>query len=103
MWGIVCVRVKIFVPSVCVPACIRARAHTHTHNAHTQQVYLNEDSSEDLKTKAKRAMKSVIQKCIHLEALEPLLSGMSLCTHTHTHTHTHRQRKHAGSQARTRT
>jgi len=37
-------------------------------------VYLNEDSSEDLKTKAKRAMKSVIQKCIHLEALEPLLS-----------------------------
>ena len=30
-------------------------------------------SSEDLKTKAKRALKAVIQKCVHLPALEPLL------------------------------
>merc|ERR1711981_1020749 len=36
-------------------------------------VYLHQDSSEDLKTKAKRALKSVIQKCTHLPALEPLL------------------------------
>ena len=36
-------------------------------------VYVNDESSEDLKTKAKRALKSVIQKCTHLEALEPLL------------------------------
>jgi len=37
-------------------------------------IYLNEESSEDLKTKAKRALKAVVQKCTHLEALEPLLS-----------------------------
>uniref|UniRef100_A0A7S3RLS9 Sperm associated antigen 6 n=2 Tax=Emiliania huxleyi TaxID=2903 RepID=A0A7S3RLS9_EMIHU len=36
-------------------------------------VYLHEASSEDLKTKSKRALKSVIQKCVHLPALEPLL------------------------------
>lgn len=36
-------------------------------------VYLHEASSEDLKTKAKRALKSIIQKCVHLPALEPLL------------------------------
>merc|ERR1711976_823269 len=36
-------------------------------------VYLHTDSSDDLKTKAKRALKSVIQKCTHLPALEPLL------------------------------
>merc|ERR1711975_101324 len=36
-------------------------------------VYLHTDSSEDLQTKAKRALKSVIQKCTHLPALEPLL------------------------------
>jgi len=36
-------------------------------------VYLHQDSSEDLKTKAKRALKSVVQKCTHLPALEPLL------------------------------
>merc|ERR1711981_1214552 len=36
-------------------------------------VYLHPDSSEDLMTKAKRALKSVIQKCTHLPALEPLL------------------------------
>jgi 3-methyladenine DNA glycosylase AlkD len=38
-------------------------------------VYINEESSEDLKTKSKRALKAVIQKCTHLEALEPLLKG----------------------------
>ncbi|KAL8274812.1 hypothetical protein Esti_001287 [Eimeria stiedai] len=32
------------------------------------------DSSEDLKNKAKRAVKSVVQICTHLEALEPLLN-----------------------------
>jgi hypothetical protein len=32
-----------------------------------------EESSEDLKTKAKRALKSVIQICNHLKSLEPLL------------------------------
>jgi len=36
-------------------------------------VYLHKDSSDDLKTKAKRALKSIIQKCVHLPALEPLL------------------------------
>lgn len=29
--------------------------------------------SEDLKTKAKRALKAVLQKCVDLAALEPLL------------------------------
>merc|ERR1711916_253474 len=37
-------------------------------------VYLNDESSEDLKTKSKRALKAVISKCTHLDALEPLLS-----------------------------
>jgi len=36
-------------------------------------VFLHEASSDDLKTKSKRALKSVIQKCVHLPALEPLL------------------------------
>ena len=31
------------------------------------------DSSEDLKTKAKRALKAVLAKCTHLAALQPLL------------------------------
>jgi hypothetical protein len=30
-------------------------------------------SSDDLKTKAKRALKSVLAKCTHLQALQPLL------------------------------
>lgn len=33
------------------------------------------DSSDDLQTKAKRALKSVVAKCNHLEALQPLLDG----------------------------
>ena len=36
-------------------------------------VYLHQESSDDLKTKAKRAIKSVVEKCVHLPALEPLL------------------------------
>jgi len=36
-------------------------------------VYLSKESSDDLKTKAKRALKAIIQKCVHLPALEPLL------------------------------
>ena len=31
------------------------------------------DASDDLRTKAKRALKNVLQKCVHLPALEPLL------------------------------
>lgn len=36
-------------------------------------VFLHEESSDDLKTKSKRALKSVIERCVHLPALEPLL------------------------------
>mmetsp|Transcript_21758 Transcript_21758/g.35984 ORF Transcript_21758/g.35984 Transcript_21758/m.35984 type:complete len:507 (-) Transcript_21758:326-1846(-) len=36
-------------------------------------VYMHDDSSDDLKTKAKRALKAILQKCVHLPALEPLL------------------------------
>eukprot|EP01065_Artemidia_motanka_P027630 TRINITY_DN32836_c0_g1_i1.p1 TRINITY_DN32836_c0_g1~~TRINITY_DN32836_c0_g1_i1.p1 ORF type:complete len:510 (+),score=237.81 TRINITY_DN32836_c0_g1_i1:82-1611(+) len=36
-------------------------------------VYLDREASDDLKTKAKRALKSIVQKCVHLPALEPLL------------------------------
>jgi len=38
-------------------------------------VYLHQDSSDDLQTKAKRALKSIIQKCTYLPALEPLLDA----------------------------
>ena len=36
--------------------------------------YLNDESSEDLKTKSKRALKSVIAKCVMLHSLEPSFS-----------------------------
>jgi 3-methyladenine DNA glycosylase AlkD len=36
-------------------------------------VYKSDASSQDLKTKAQRALKAVLQKCTHLAALEPLL------------------------------
>lgn len=36
-------------------------------------VYLDDQSSEDLKNKSKRGLKAVLQKCVHLPALEPLL------------------------------
>eukprot|EP00666_Eupelagonemidae_sp_cell4sb_P017505 gene17505-8704_t len=32
-------------------------------------VYLDREASDDLKTKAKRALKSIVQKCVHLPAL----------------------------------
>merc|ERR1712141_569101 len=35
--------------------------------------YLRADASEDLQTKAKKALKNILQKCVHLPALEPLL------------------------------
>lgn len=35
--------------------------------------YKNQASSADLKTKCQRALKSVLQKCTHLQSLEPLL------------------------------
>jgi hypothetical protein len=35
--------------------------------------FIDEKSSEDLKTKAKRALKSIVQMCLYLPALEPLL------------------------------
>ncbi|CAL8292917.1 unnamed protein product [Lota lota] len=37
------------------------------------QLYLDANSSEDLQVKCKKALKSVLQKCTHLPALEPLL------------------------------
>ncbi|XP_010888451.1 sperm-associated antigen 6 [Esox lucius] len=36
-------------------------------------LYMDPDSSEDLQIKAKKALKSILQKCTHLPALEPLL------------------------------
>lgn len=37
------------------------------------ECYLKTDSSEDLQQKAKKALKNILQKCVHLPALEPLL------------------------------
>ncbi|XP_070565243.1 sperm-associated antigen 6 [Ptychodera flava] len=37
------------------------------------QCYLRADASEDLQTKSKKALKNILQKCVHLPALEPLL------------------------------
>ncbi|KAG5268139.1 hypothetical protein AALO_G00208660 [Alosa alosa] len=36
-------------------------------------LYMDTQSSEDLQVKAKKALKSILQKCTHLPALEPLL------------------------------
>eukprot|EP00126_Sphaerothecum_destruens_P006505 Sdes_comp19390_c0_seq1m10690 len=36
-------------------------------------VYVSEHSSDDLKTKSKRALKCVLEKCVDLASLEPLL------------------------------
>lgn len=36
-------------------------------------LYMEADNSEDLQTKAKKALKNILQKCTHLPALEPLL------------------------------
>lgn len=35
--------------------------------------YLRSDATEDLQTKAKKSLKNILQKCVHLPALEPLL------------------------------
>lgn len=40
---------------------------------HLLACMVHEDSSEDLKTKAKRALKGILAKCTHLQALQPLL------------------------------
>merc|ERR1712054_241324 len=37
-------------------------------------VFMHPESSDDLRTKAKRALKSIIEKCLQLGALEPLIS-----------------------------
>lgn len=38
-------------------------------------IYLAPESSEDLQVKTKKALKNILQKCIHLPALEPLLQN----------------------------
>jgi hypothetical protein len=42
------------------------------------KVYKYPESSEDLKKKAKKALKSILQMCSHLPALEPLISVINL-------------------------
>jgi len=37
------------------------------------QLYTRTDVSEDLQTKAKKALKNLLQKCVYLPVLEPLL------------------------------
>ena len=37
------------------------------------QSYISTESSEDLQTKSKKALKNILQKCVYLPALEPLL------------------------------
>jgi len=37
--------------------------------------YIDDQSSEDLKTKTKRALKSILQMCVYMPALEPLLEA----------------------------
>ena len=40
---------------------------------HLLACMVHADSSEDLKTKSKRALKAILAKCTHLQALQPLL------------------------------
>lgn len=40
---------------------------------HLLACMVHDDSSEDLKTKSKRALKAILAKCTHLQALQPLL------------------------------
>ena len=40
---------------------------------HLLACMVHEESSEDLKTKSKRALKAILSKCTHLQALQPLL------------------------------
>lgn len=37
------------------------------------QIYMRQEASEDLQTKAKKALKNLLQKCVYLPVLEPLL------------------------------
>lgn len=37
------------------------------------QSYISSESSEDLQMKSKTALKKILQKCVYLPALEPLL------------------------------
>ena len=42
--------------------------------SHLLAVYKFQESDEDLKHKSKVSLKSILQTCTHLEALEPLIS-----------------------------
>ncbi|CAH3023723.1 unnamed protein product, partial [Porites evermanni] len=55
------------------PEHAKAVAVTNALNS-LLQCYLNTESSEDLQTKSKKALTNILQKCVHLPALEPLLS-----------------------------
>ena len=46
---------------------------SNTFGENQNTISLIADASEDLQTKSKRALKNVLQKCVHLSALEPLL------------------------------
>ena len=41
------------------------------------QLYMRTDLSEDLQTKSKKALKNILQKCVYLPVLEPLLHDAS--------------------------
>ena len=43
---------------------------------HLLACMVHQDSSEDLKIKSKRALKAILAKCTHLQALQPLLHGL---------------------------
>lgn len=45
---------------------------------HLLACMIHPDSSDDLQTKAKRAMKAILAKCTHLQALQPLLRDAPL-------------------------
>ena len=46
--------------------------------SHLLAVYKFPESSDDLKKKAKKALKSILQMCSHLPALEPLISVINI-------------------------
>jgi 3-methyladenine DNA glycosylase AlkD len=64
---------------VCARVCMRPKyvcaCYLYYLNSRLSrtQVYNNENNSADLRTKAQRAVKAILQKCTHLAALEPLL------------------------------
>eukprot|EP00828_Plagiopyla_frontata_P000715 TRINITY_DN0_c2325_g1_i2.p2 TRINITY_DN0_c2325_g1~~TRINITY_DN0_c2325_g1_i2.p2 ORF type:complete len:144 (+),score=35.85 TRINITY_DN0_c2325_g1_i2:3-434(+) len=57
---------------MCIRDSARAMAEADVPS-HLLAVYKFQDSSEDLKKKAKKALKSILQMCSHLPALEPLI------------------------------